>query len=333
MGKDNKYHQDRWRIIFEYSPVAIWEEDFSALAKLRNDLKQKGVKNFRSYLDKNREVVQATFRKLVVLNVNQEALKLYGAKTKKELFAHLGKTIHADVMGVLIDEFAALLEGKKTFEAQVKSRTLTGRSYDVAMRVSVPDVYQDTFKRVVVTFQDISYQKRYERHLKRLAQTDGLTRILNHGAICYRLEEEFRRALRYHLDMACMMIDLDDFKKINDTHGHQKGDGVLKKTANLIQEHLREVDVVGRYGGDEFLVLLPETSPQNAQIAAQRLKNIFDSLVKKDGDKKNFSTISIGVGGLPLAGIKSTKELIMKVDRAMYSVKKNGGNNILLVSS
>src|SRR6185503_10581854 len=111
--------------------------------------------------------------------------------------------------------------------------------------------------------------------LKRLAQTDGLTSVLNHGTIRERLEEEFMRARRYKLDLSILMIDMDKFKQINDERGHQKGDLVLRQTANLIKENLREVDLVGRYGGDEFMAILPETSPQNARYAAERIRALF----------------------------------------------------------
>ena len=325
-----KYQHERFRIIFEYSPIAIWEEDFSILGKLRTRLKTLGVKDSRDYLSKHIDVVKQTFRGLKVLDVNRAALDLYGAKTKKELMSNLGRTFHKEAIPVLIDEFASLLEGKEVFEAVFKSKTLDGRVYDVAMKVSVPEIYKESFKRVVVTLRDISVQKRYERHLKRLAQTDGLTKVLNHSAISYRLEEEFMRAKRYHLDLSCMMIDLDNFKDINDHYGHQKGDQVLKRTAKLIKQNLRDVDVVGRYGGDEFLVILPETSPESAKVAAMRLKNFFSNLLQNKHTV--YSTLSIGVGGRPSANVNSAKDLIIKIDKAMYASKKNGRNQMTFVS-
>lgn len=328
MAKRN-YETERLKLIFEYSPIAIWEEDFSVLGKLKKTLKSQKVRDVRGYLENHIDVVKKTFRGLRVVDVNKAALELYGARNKKELMSRLGKRFHRDAIPVLIDEFVTLLSGKDTFEAIFKSRTLNGKVYDVVMRVSVPEVYKESFKRVIVTFQDISIQKKYEKHLKRLAHTDGLTKVLNHNAICERLEDEWRRAKRYHLDLSCFMIDLDKFKWINDKFGHQKGDIVLKKTAEFIRRNLREVDMVGRYGGDEFLVILPETPPENAHIAAERIRSLFSNFVIND--KKMFSTLSIGIGGRPPETANTVRELISKIDRAMYTAKKSGGNRIAIV--
>ena len=323
-----EYEKERLRIIFEYSPVAIWEEDFSALARLREKLKKRGATNYRKYLKDHPELVKETFRGLKVLDVNNAALDLYGAKTKQELMANLGKTIHKEAMVVLVDEFATLIEGKRIFEAEFKSKTLSGvLLYDVAMRVSVPQIYKDSFKRVIVTLQDISVQKKLERHLRKLAQTDGMTGFLNHNAINRKLEEEFQRAKRYGLKLSCLMTDLDHFKMINDKFGHQKGNQVLRHVAAAIRQNLREVDIVGRYGGDEFLIILPETSQENAKTVAQRLIRVFSPRMRESENIFSNITLSIGISGLPADDIKTAKGLIAKTDKAMYTAKQKGRNS------
>ena len=327
-----EYEKERLRIIFEYSPVAIWEEDFSALAKLRIKLKKLGATNYRKYLKDHPELVKETFRGLKVLDVNNAALDLYGAKTKQELIANLGKTIHKEAMVVLVDEFVTLLEGRRIFEAEFKSKTLSGvLLYDVAMRVSVPEIYKDTFKRVIVTLQDISVQKKLERHLRKLAQTDGLTGFLNHNAINRKLEEEFRRAKRYDLKLSCLMIDLDRFKMINDKFGHPKGNQVLRHVAMVIHQNLREVDFVGRYGGDEFIIILPETSQENARVVAQRLISVFSTRWRGGKSLFNNITLSIGISGLPADDVKTVKGLIAKTDKAMYTAKQKGRNSFAIL--
>ena len=325
-----EYERERLRIIFEYSPVAIWEEDFTALAKLKDKLRKLKVLNYRKYFKKHPELVKETFRGLKVLDVNRAALDLYGARTKQDLMANLGKTIHKEAMTVLMDEFATLLEGKRIFETEFKSKTLSGfLLYDVAMRVSVPAIYKDSFKRVIVTLQDISVQKKLERHLRKLAQTDGLTKFLNYNAISRKLEEEFIRAKRYNLKLACLMIDVDHFKMINDKLGHQKGNQVLRHLAAVIRQNLRVVDIVGRYGGDEFLIILPETSQENARVVAQRLIHLFSSKTKAKDSLFDNITLSIGMSGLPADDIKTVKDLITKTDKAMYAAKQSGRNSFV----
>lgn len=327
---DSNYEQERLRIIFEYSPVAVWEEDFSALAKLKKIIETKKVSNVRIFLKENPELVTETFRNIKVLDVNRAALNLYGVKSKKELIANLGKSIHREAFNVLVDEFASLIEGKTFYEVEFKSRTVTGRLYDVAMRVSVPEMYKNSFQRVIVTFEDISVQKKMERDLMKMAQIDGLTKLYNQNTIIKKLEEEFMRAKRYHLELSCLMIDLDSFKTINDQYGHQKGNQVLKLAAHLIKSHLREVDIVGRYGGDEFLVILPETSFEKAKIVAERLKQMFTE-EKKNKNLAKLIKLSIGIGTFDHQRYKSSKDLIAVTDKAMYKAKKSGGNQISVV--
>ena len=108
--------------------------------------------------------------------------------------------------------------------------------------------------------------------LEQLAQTDPLTQLLNRRALTERITAEMERALRYDSTMALLMIDLDHFKKVNDTYGHLVGDDVLRDVAQLLGETIRGSDIVARYGGEEFLVLLPETDDEGAESFAERIR-------------------------------------------------------------
>ncbi|MBZ0165950.1 MAG: GGDEF domain-containing protein, partial [Candidatus Omnitrophica bacterium] len=224
----------------------------------------------------------------------------------------------------------ALINGEWEFASEFKTRTMQRKYHDVMLRLAVPKEHRQDLKRVVITVQDITRQKQFERNLKKLAQTDGLTELWNHSAILRRLEEEFKRAFRYNKDLSCLMVDLDHFKGINDLCGHQRGDKVLRQSAQMIRSFVREVDVVGRYGGDEFLIILPETPVDKAHIVAERLVNVFDGLTN---NKKSeiFSTVSVGIAGVPNSSIKTPKMLLAQVDRAMYRAKKAGRNTSAIV--
>jgi diguanylate cyclase (GGDEF)-like protein len=158
-----------------------------------------------------------------------------------------------------------------------------------------------------------------------LASTDPLTALFNRRRFEVVLEQEFKRATRYNSPLACLMIDIDYFKKINDGHGHHTGDKVLQEIAEIIQTTVRETDVTARWGGEEFVVLLPQTEKDAALHSASRvLKAISTHKFKNLTDKE--ITVSIGIASLPNPSIDSGERLIDASDIAMYEAKRKGRN-------
>jgi len=159
--------------------------------------------------------------------------------------------------------------------------------------------------------------------LEELAVTDSLTRIYNHRHIIERLALEVQAAKRHGSSLSIIMFDIDHFKSINDTHGHQFGDEVLVKVTLTIRNELRDIDIVGRYGGEEFLVVLRNTDQKGAIHAGNRIrKNIMD--LKWDVDNV-FVTIS---GGIATLGDEDVTGLIKKADQLLYKAKDNGRNRL-----
>lgn len=159
------------------------------------------------------------------------------------------------------------------------------------------------------------------------ATTDGLTGLHNHAYLQERVEEEVRRTFRYGRPTSLIMIDLDNFKKFNDTFGHLKGNDVLKEAARGISESVRAVDLVARYGGDEFAVLLPETDTEDALQVAERIR--FGVLFRLAGTAAGEIgvTLSLGVATVPNHA-RNRLELLERADQAMYLSKKAGKNRV-----
>ncbi len=163
-------------------------------------------------------------------------------------------------------------------------------------------------------------------HTQRLAISDGLTGLYNRRHFFVKAQEEYERSLRYDHPLSILMIDVDHFKLVNDEHGHQVGDLVLKQVAETCRKALRQVDIIGRYGGEEIVVLMPETSQEAALQAAERLRESIGALQFPDIDKPLCVTISIGV-----ATLKDTIELdrlLGHADQALYQAKNFGRNQV-----
>ncbi len=182
--------------------------------------------------------------------------------------------------------------------------------------------------QVIVTFEDITLFRKKEKQLLKLAQRDGLTGLFNHKTLNQRFKEELARAKKYHLPISCFLFDLDDFKMINDKYGHLKGDAVLKKVGQILKGNIRESDIVGRYGGDEFLIIMPETPVADAWIPAKRIHASFQNVLITSKNVEIKSTLSVGISGFPLKGIETVKDIIALADKGLYESKQKGGNHI-----
>jgi diguanylate cyclase (GGDEF)-like protein len=171
----------------------------------------------------------------------------------------------------------------------------------------------------------------FHAEIERMAVTDGLTGLYNHRKFQERLSEEFKRMHRFGKPLSLLLVDIDFFKKINDTRGHPAGDEVLRGVAGIILHNMRNVDTAARYGGEEFAAILPDADHGGAHIMAERLRNAIAEKVFNIDGKELRVAVSIGAATSPHdAGIK--EELIEKADQALYHAKRNGRNRCVLWS-
>jgi diguanylate cyclase (GGDEF)-like protein len=202
------------------------------------------------------------------------------------------------------------------------------RAVEVLIRVRAQLRAAVELAKARAAFETLETTMADNRRLEQLATTDPLTRTLNRRALADRLAIEIDRARRYAADLAILLIDIDFFKRVNDSAGHLAGDEVLRQVATCIQTAVRTVDIVARYGGEEFVVILPETSPTGAVTFAERLRLGIEGHEFTAGGLVIRLTVSIGISTFPAADIASADDFFARADAAMYRAKQNGRNQV-----
>ncbi len=180
---------------------------------------------------------------------------------------------------------------------------------------------QDELRMKNKQLEELLYKVEY------MAITDALTGLYNRRRFHDVLGKEFERSKRYATTVSVIMLDIDHFKKINDTFGHQAGDAVLKVIAELLLKSIREVDTAARYGGEEFVVVLPSTEKKDACVVAERMRQKVEAYRFADLNGSSV-TVSIGVSGMPDEDILTEEKLIRCADYALYRAKEAGRNRI-----
>jgi len=247
----------------------------------------------------------------------------------------LGKKLH-DII-VLPREVAKAKRGldhfSKTGTGPILSRAMelegvrkSGEVFPVERSVSAFQLRGQWF--AVGSMRDISVRKQVERRLNELATTDELTGLYNRRYFMEQAEAQLKLALRYRKDFCFMMFDLDHFKKINDTHGHDVGDEVLRNVAATLRQVMRGTNIYGRVGGEEFAVVMPETGIADARLVAERLREKFMAQRIETRTQPVAFTVSIGLSHLDSPEI-TLSQLMKKADLALYDAKHRGRNNVV----
>lgn len=166
-------------------------------------------------------------------------------------------------------------------------------------------------------------------HSRYLSLTDALTGLYNRRHLDTMLEREFLRAKRYGSDLSVAIIDIDFFKKVNDTHGHICGDYILKEVSYLILENFRKTDIIFRYGGEEFVALLTETTLEKAKIPLERLRKSVEEY--PFNFKGTDIKITISGGATEIGDVENASEFLDNADKALYMAKENGRNQIVFL--
>ena len=265
------------------------------------------------------EVRQAV-RDLLQADVDGEALV-----SAFEARGEAGQPVYSSLLHMLTHLRFPEAEARRHFKRIEKHRADLARRVgrDVGLRVALLDYFVNLNRELKnPKVIEIAMYEQTERS----AVTDGLTGLYNHEHLLKALKHEVLRSRRHRLQLSLVMLDIDDFKRLNDTRGHLEGDRVLMRTARLIGESLREIDVAGRYGGEEFAVMLPETARTGAHVVAERVRR---RIAAAFGRRSPAVTVSAGVASFPEDG-KSVDELVERADEALYRSKRAGKNRVTL---
>ena len=216
------------------------------------------------------------------------------------------------------------------FPIKTKSRIVGTISLALADRLIVDKLDKELLVSIGSMIGTAIENSQLYQRLKRISDTDPITGLYNHRFILKRLNAELRRAARYEHAVSVLMLDVDSFKELNDNFGHPFGDTALKKIALATMAACRETDFVGRYGGDEFLVVLPETRAEAAANVSDRIRRHIQNLSLSPGERQAKQvnlTASLGLAVYPNSG-KTGTELIMAADKNLYLSKRAGGNQL-----
>lgn len=319
--------------LFELAPVTLSLIDHSALWNTFQVWRAQGIEDIAKHLLAEPQRLRQCWQEVVLLRVNQRTLTMYEASSKAEMLARFRETILPDQPADLLNWFVALWNCHTDLQhvsCDTVRYSLKGKRMDVRLHATVLPDSPSPWSRVLISAEDITCKLAIEKENERLACIDHLTNLSNRRDFITRAAAELSRAQRYGVPLTVLMIDLDHFKNINDCFGHHVGDQVLSAFADKLRHCVREVDLTGRLGGEEFAVLLPNTGTVEATDVMNRLREELAEAPIADTDEHSiFLTISVGLAELT-PSIVSVEAFLSKADTALYAAKRNGRNRLCI---
>ncbi|MBL7048158.1 MAG: diguanylate cyclase [Nitrospira sp.] len=273
--------------------------------------------------DKLTTIIQSTNEGIVVTDRSDKIVLINAAA--EALLGKEAEQIRKDGFAMLFDDPGIIESHLQNMDNDTEGSALVhyqNRIFSLsASRILSKD---GTLIGSAALIRDVTEETRLTNELLLLSTTDGLTGLYNRRYLNESLGKELGRARRYTLDFSIIMFDVDHFKKFNDVYGHETGDRVLKMLGNVMIKTFRDIDICCRYGGEEFLIILPSTNLENAKISAERLRVAVETTSIDDLSV----TISIGIASYPETDTRSIDEFIKKADLALYKAKEGGRNRV-----
>jgi diguanylate cyclase (GGDEF)-like protein/PAS domain S-box-containing protein len=254
--------------------------------------------------------------------VNRALCEITGYTTEELIDRRFAEITHPDDVDNDAAQYAQLLAGTiPALQTEKRYFNAAGEIVSAILSISLVRDGESAPVHFIAQLQDISERKRLEEHLRHLADHDPLTGLRNRRLFEHDLRLQVARCQRYGEQAAVMVIDLDGFKQINDSHGHKVGDDALEAIATALTRRLRETDLVARLGGDEFAVLLPHADEQGMAIVADGLDRVIAACGIDVGDTVIHPSGSVGVAMIDQQTV-SAEQALVEADRAMYAAKR-----------
>lgn len=256
-----------------------------------------------------------------IVDYNQAAADIFGEINKQAI----GKRI--DSVLIQNHQFVRLIFDSK--DKEYKHEGKSGIFYSV--KISILHDKSNNIIGYIITMNNITKQIEFNNRLQILASIDNLTETLNRGAFLAVCNQELSKVKELNSSLTLLMLDLDHFKKVNDLYGHQAGDALLREVAKVCQASIRSNDILGRFGGEEFMVLLPMTPIAEAIEIGDRIRKNIEALTVIFDNQFLKITVSIGISGADQITQENIDLLIKYADEALYQAKKNGRNCVKIV--
>jgi diguanylate cyclase (GGDEF)-like protein/PAS domain S-box-containing protein len=284
--------------------------------------------DLKAIFDKLPDVFYRTDMQGIITTVSPSCFDLIGYRPE-ELLGTAMTDYYSDPVerqGILQAVFNS---GGKAIPIEARLKRKDGTVIWIAANVSVRYGADGKPECIEGVARDESERKQMEEQLRLLARIDGLTGAFNRRYFMDKSEEVIAMMQRYRHPASLLIADLDHFKKINDEHGHQAGDLALKAFADACRQEIREADIFGRLGGEEFSIMMPETTMQQAQVLAERIRKTTEALKINIGAKVIGVTVSIGIAELNAADTV-VNAILHRADLAMYEAKAGGRNQVVV---
>ena len=294
-----------------------------------------GEKNYRNLVDSVNSIILRWDAKGRIVFMNPYGIKFFGYETEDLIGKNVVGTIVPESESISKRDLGHLMEEIRNDPDRFRNNeneniTRDGRRVWIYWTNRAITDDEGRIVEILSVGNDITGRRHMEAELRRLATTDPLTGAFNRRRFFQKARQEFLRHRRYGHPLAVLLMDMDHFKKINDTHGHPVGDAVLKTFVKTCQSVFRVTDIFGRTGGEEFSAVLPETDAANAARVAERLRDRVSnsSLEGENGDPAIRFTVSIGLTGLQEDDL-TLESLIRRADQALYTAKRSGRNRVV----